>query len=37
MLINAMEDAIQEGLSEQYEKLIRLYFLELQKESQNFE
>ena len=32
-LINAMESAIQEGLSEEYKKLIRLYFLELQKEN----
>ena len=32
MLINAMESAINEGLSSEYQKLIRLYFLNLQKE-----
>mgnify|MGYP001468814206 CR=1 FL=1 len=32
MLINAMESAINEGLPLEYQKLIRLYFLNLQKE-----
>ena len=33
LLINAMESAINEGLSSEYQKLIRLYFLNLQKEN----
>ena len=37
LLINAMEDAINEGLSLEYQKLIRLYFLDLQKESKELE
>ena len=32
-----MESAVQEGLSEEYKKLIRLYFLELQKDNNNAE
>ena len=31
LLINAMESAMEENLSNEYEKLIQLYFLNLQK------
>ena len=37
LLINAMEAAINEGLSLEYQKLIRLYFLNLQKEEAKIE
>ena len=37
LLMNAMESAIDEGLSLEYQKLIRLYFLNLQKEGNAIE
>ena len=37
LLINAMEHAVNEGLSLEYQKLIRLYFLDLQKENYEIE
>ena len=33
LLMNALEDAMNENLSSEYEKIIQLYFLNLQKES----